>query len=132
MTRMALTATLVCLASWAGLAIGAGNVGLQQAVSDGPLTLLEHPLAVILSAVLAFIVTVALTTGASLAARDGPPLVGAVLVGDAIGAVVIAPILIGELQVRDAPTVFVVLATLGLQPVAVASARLVHQRMART
>ncbi len=38
--------------------------------------------------------------------------------GDIIGAVVLAPILIGELEVIHAPVVFASITALGLQPVA--------------
>jgi len=128
MTRTVVTATLVCLASWVGLAIGAGNVGLQRAVSAGPLTLLEQPLAVVLSTGLAFAATAVLTEIPVATRSDLRSLIGAVLLGDAVGALVIAPVAIGELEVRDAPVVFVVLATLGLQPVAVDLARQARRR----
>ena len=40
------------------------------------------------------------------------------LAGDLIGAVVLAPIAIGELEVIHAPLVFVAITALGLQPLA--------------
>jgi len=51
--RLAITAALVCAASWIGLLIGAGNIGLQRSVAVSPLTLFELPLALVLSAALA-------------------------------------------------------------------------------
>lgn len=130
MIHMVVVATLVCLASWAGIAVGAGNVGLQRSVSMGPLTLLEQPLAIVLSTGLAFATTLALTSGRDVSRTDRWPLVAAVLVGDAIGALILAPVLIGELALRDAPVVFVVLATLGLQPIAVVVGRQARRRVA--
>ena len=128
MIRTAATATLVCLASWVGLAVGAGNVGLQRTISTGPSALLESPLAIVLSTSLAFATAIALSRGRGDARADRWILVGAVLVGDAIGAVVIAPALIGELEVANAPVVFAVLATLGLQPLAAALGATVASR----
>ncbi len=52
--RIAAVAALACVASWIGLLIGAGNVGLQRSVAVSPLTLLELPLALGLSSALAF------------------------------------------------------------------------------
>jgi hypothetical protein len=114
--RTAFTAALVCIASWIGLQVGAGNVGLQRAVAIGPLTLLEVPLALALAAALA-LVTAWLPGRLDRAKAPSPirVLVG-VLVGDAIGAVVLAPVLVGELEVIHAPVVFVAVTALGLQP----------------
>jgi hypothetical protein len=128
MVRTVAIATLVCLASWLGLAVGAGNVGLQRTISAGPLALLESPLAVVLSTALAFAVTVALRGSERDTRTSAWALVGAVLIGDAIGAVVLAPALIGELEIGHAPVVFVVLATLGLQPLAVGAGWFVRRR----
>lgn len=116
--RIAAVSSLVCVASWIGLLIGAGNVGLQRSVAIGPLTLLELPLALGLATVLAFL-------AAWLPARFGPtsafsplPLVGGVVAGDLIGAVILAPYLVGELEVIHAPVVFAAITALGLQPLA--------------
>ena len=111
--RTAATATLVCIASWFGLLLGAGNVGLQRSVGIGPLTLLEAPLALTFSAGLAL-------GAAWLGGGGSNPLriLIAVLAGDLIGAVLLAPFLVGELEIIHAPTVFVALSALGLQPLA--------------
>ena len=116
--RIAAVSSLVCTASWIGLLIGAGNVGLQRSVAVSPLTLLELPLALGLAAVLAFL-------AAWLPARMGSasqlaplPLVGGVLVGDVIGAVILAPFLVGELEIIHAPVVFAAITALGMQPLA--------------
>ena len=116
--RIAAVAALACVASWIGLLIGAGNVGLQRSVAVSPLTLLELPLALGMASVLAFI---AASLPGLIDRRFVPapvPLVGGVLVGDVIGAAVLAPILIGELEVIHAPVVFASLSALGLQPLA--------------
>ena len=116
--RLAAVSSLVCVASWIGLLVGAGNVGLQRSVAVGPLTLLELPLALGLAGALAFL-------AAWLPARFGPtaaiapvPLVGGVVAGDLIGAVILAPLLVGELEVIHAPVVFAAITALGLQPLA--------------
>lgn len=116
--RIAPVSSLVCVASWIGLLMGAGNVGLQRSVAVGPLTLLELPLAVGLAAALAFL-------AAWLPARFGPTpalsplaLLGGVVAGDLIGAVILAPFLVGELEVIHAPVVFAAITALGLQPLA--------------
>jgi hypothetical protein len=116
--RIAFTAALVCVASWVGLQVGAGNVGLQRSVAIGPLTLLEVPLALALAVALALVA--AWLPGRLDRAKASSPIrvLAGVLVGDAIGAVVLAPVLIGELEVTHAPVVFVAITALGLQPVA--------------
>ena len=116
--RLAITAALVCAVSWIGLLIGAGNIGLQRSVAISPLTLFELPLALVLSAALAF-VTAALPGWLDRSSAPAPGrLVGGVLIGDILGAVVLAPILIGELEVIHAPVVFASITALGLQPLA--------------
>ena len=113
---------MVCLFSWLGLLVGAGNVGLQRSVAIGPVTLLEVPIALVLAAVLAFVASFVLSR---LAAEPRPlhPLrvMAWVLVGDLIGAALLAPLAIGELEVIHAPTVFAAIAALGLQPLAAAA-----------
>jgi len=111
-------AALVCVASWLGLTAGAGNVGLQRSVAVSPLTLLEVPAALALSAVLAFVTSWVLGSLDRGNAAAPIRLVGGVLVGDVIGAVVLAPILVGELELIHAPVVFAAITALGLQPVA--------------
>lgn len=131
MIRTIAIATLVCLASWAGLAFGAGNVGLQRTILIGPWTLFEQPLAVVLPTAIAFAITFAMTGAVRATAAGSWRLITAVLLGDAFGAIVLAPILVGELEIRDAPVVFVVITILGLQPLAVAVAWLARQRATR-
>lgn len=112
--RTAATAALVCIASWIGLALGADNVGLQRSVGIGPLTLLEAPLALTFSAGLALGAAWLSGGGASSPLR----ILIAVLAGDFIGAVLVAPLLVGELEIIHAATVFVAISALGLQPLA--------------
>jgi hypothetical protein len=62
---------------------------------------------------------IAATAVCALAGRSGVsalPLLGAVLVGDLIGAALLAPILVGELELVHAPVVFVAISALSLQP----------------
>ncbi len=109
----------VCLASWLGLWSGAGYVGLSRSVAVSPLTLLEVPMALVLAAALAFAVALGL---ARLAGGTRPlQLVAWVLVGDLIGAAVLAPMAIGELEVVHAPVVFAAITALGMQPLAAAA-----------
>jgi len=112
------SAAAVCVASWLGLFLGAGNVCLQRSVSIGPLTLFEHPLAIALATGMAFVIALA----AAALRGSGQPrplsLVAAVLLGDAIGALILAPLAVGELTPLHAPVVFGVLAVVGLQPIA--------------
>jgi len=112
--RTVLAAGATCMASWLGLLIGAGNVGLQRSVAVSPATLLEVPLALVLAGGAALLIGFA--AGRSRVAAL--PLLGAVLVGDLIGAAVIAPLAVGELEIVHAPTVFVAITALGLQPIA--------------
>jgi hypothetical protein len=101
-------------------------MGLQRSVSLGPHTLFERPLAVLLSVGLAFMGSGAIRS----ITRGSDPvwLVAAVLVGDVIGAAILAPIAVGELELVHAPTVFVVLTVLGLQPLAAFSGAWLAQR----
>lgn len=112
----------ICIASWLGLLFGAGNVGLQRSVAIGPVTLLEVPVALLLAATLAFVSAFVLSP---LAAKPRPlhslKVVAWVLVGDLIGAVLLAPLAIGELEVIHAPTVFAAITALGLQPLMAAA-----------
>ena len=115
--KLAIASGLVCVMSWVALALAAGNEGLQRSVSSaGPLTLLERPIAILVPA------AVALAAAALLARSIAPvrptQMLKWVLVGDAVGSIVIAPVLIGELNPLNAPITFVVLAVLGTQPLA--------------
>lgn len=129
--RTVVGAGLVCLASWIGLFLGAGNVGLQRSVSVGPGTLIEHPVGLVLAAVLAFVVALALTWVTGPSRKNALRLVAAVLIGDALGSLVLAPVAVGELTVLNAPVVFVALTALGLQPLATFLGAMAH-RMLRT
>jgi hypothetical protein len=110
--RTVIAAIAICVVSWLGLLIGAGNVGLQRSVAVSPTTLLEVPAALALAAGAAVLI-------GTLAGRNGVaplPLLAVVLVGDLIGAAVLAPLAVGELELVHAPVVFVAIAALGLQP----------------
>lgn len=107
--------TMVCAASWVMFAVGAGGVGLQRAVSKGPLLLLwEHPMAVPLLVGAAFLVSYSL-------ARWLLPRITAihaaawVFAGDLFGSIVLAPVLVGELEPIHAPIVFATISFFGLQ-----------------
>jgi hypothetical protein len=114
--RAAAIGAVVCLASWLGLWAGAGYIGLSRSVAVNPLTLLEVPMALVLASALAFVAAL----GLSHLARGTRPLhlVAWVLVGDLIGAAVLAPLAIGELKVVHAPVVFAAISALGMQPLA--------------
>jgi hypothetical protein len=116
--RIAAVAALACVASWIGLAIGAGNVGLQRSVAVSPLTLLEVPLGLGLASITAFGATwlPSRLAGSRVASPIG--VLAGVIAGDVLGAVVLAPILIGELEVIHAPVLFAAITALGLQPAA--------------
>lgn len=116
--RTAIVATGVCLVSWGGLVLGAGNVGLQRSVAVGPGTLFEVPLALILAAALAFLAAFALLVLARTPQIVPWHLVVAVIVGDIVGAIVLAPLAVGELTPLNAPIVFLALTALGAQPMA--------------
>jgi len=116
--RTAIVATGVCLVSWGGLFLGAGNVGLQRSVAVGPGTLVEVPLALILAAALAFLAAFALLVLARTPQIVPWHLVVAVIVGDIVGALILAPLAVGELTPLNAPIVFLALAALGAQPMA--------------
>ena len=116
--RTAITAALVCAASWLGLWIGAGWIGLSRSVAVSPLTLVEVPLGLLFAATAAFVIAGLPRRLDRKSTPDPIRLVAAVLIGDVVGAVVLAPILIGELEVMHAPVVFASITALGLQPVA--------------
>src|SRR3990170_3822437 len=117
--RAAAIGAVVCLVSWLGLWAGAGYVGLSRSVSVSPTTLFEVPIALVLASALAFVSAFGLTR----LARGTLPLqlVAWVLVGDLIGAAVLAPLAVGELEVIHAPVVFAAISALGLQPLAAAA-----------
>ena len=107
---------LVCVATWLGLAVGAGYVGLSRSVSVGAATLVEHPAALVAVAVIGVTSSFAVTRAFRL--RPLLLLLG-VLIGDAFAADVLAPIAIGELEVSTGVPVFLAITVAGLQPAAV-------------
>lgn len=115
--RSVVTAAAVCVTSWIGLLIGAGNVGLQRSVAVGSLTLFEAPAALVLAFVTSLAVALLL---APVGSRWPLTVAGIVLIGDLIGSTVLAPLAVGELSVLDAHLVFVPLTALGLQPLGAA------------
>ncbi len=116
--RTAIVATGVCLVSWGGLFLGAGNVGLQRSVAVGPGTLVEVPLGLILAAAMAFLAAFTLLVLARTPQIVPWHLVVAVIIGDMVGALILAPLAVGELTPLNAPIVFLALAALGAQPMA--------------
>ena len=116
--RTAITAALVCAASWIGLWLGAGWIGLSRSVAVSPLTLVEVPLALGFAAIAAFVIAWLPGRLDRKSGLDPLRLVAAVLVGDVIGAAVLAPFVIGELEVFHAPIIFASITALGLQPLA--------------
>jgi hypothetical protein len=116
--RTAIIAALACVVSWIGLWIGAGYIGLSRSVAVSPLTLVEVPLALAVASAVAFVI--AWLPGRLDPASAPRPawLLGGVLIGDVFGAAVLAPLLIGELEVIHAPIVFAAITALGLQPLA--------------
>lgn len=106
---------VVCLASWLALAVGAGDVGLQRSISRGATSLFETPTAVI------FVALVAAVGAGALAGmlRTSPTrLLVAVLIGDLVAGLVLAPLAVGELEPIHAPLVFAAVSVLGVQPAA--------------
>jgi len=116
--RTVAVATLACVASWIGLWIGAGWIGLSRSVAVSPLTLVEVPLGLLFAVIAAFVIGWLPGRLDRKSAPDPIRMVAAVLIGDIIGAAVLAPVLIGELEVVHAPIVFASITALGLQPVA--------------
>jgi hypothetical protein len=107
---------LVCVATWLGLAVGAGYVGLSRSVSVGVMTLVENPAALVAVAVIG--VTSSFSVTRAFRLRPLLLLLG-VLIGDAFAAEVLAPIAIGELEVSTGVPVFLAITVAGLQPAAV-------------
>ena len=110
---------IVCIASWAGFAIGARDVGLQQSISRDPVFFATtYPLAIVVSLAAAF------TTALILARMQRAPrsfaLYGAlaVLSGDVVASFLVAPVVIGELEVQHGLIVLLAISQLGLQVVA--------------
>lgn len=110
---------VVCLSSWVGLLVGAGNVGLQQSLSLDPVGFTaSYPLAVALCVAAAF-ATAFLFARLTQTPRSFA-LVGAlaVLLGDAVASFTAAPAMVGELEVRHGFIVLIAISLYGMQVVA--------------
>lgn len=110
---------IVCIASWAGLAIGAGNVGLQQSVSRDPVFFATtYPLAIALSLAAAF--TVAFVFARTQRTPRAFALIGAlaVLLGDVLASFLVAPALVGELELEHGFIVLLAISLYGSQIIA--------------
>ncbi|CAN5835316.1 hypothetical protein BH20CHL8_BH20CHL8_04830 [soil metagenome] len=117
--RAAIFGVCVCLSSWIGLLVGAGNVGLQRAVTSGPgVLIVEHPLAVPLLLGTAFFVAFGFARVWRESSRRAVALAAAVVVGDLVGSFILAPLAVGELEVAHGPRVFLVISFFGAQIVA--------------
>jgi hypothetical protein len=117
--RAAVFGVFVCAASWIGLLVGAGNVGLQRAVTSGPYILLGgHPFAVPLLVGSAFLVAFVLARAWKGSRRFAVAGGVAVLIGDLVGAFLLAPLAVGELEIGHGPVVFVILSFYGQQVIA--------------
>jgi hypothetical protein len=108
--------SLVALASWVALAVGAGNVGLQRSISIGAWTLFtEHPIAVGLSLGASALTCLVVAFGLRLGTGDAAPMLATLAVLDMVAGLVLAPLAIGELEPIHAPLVFASVSLLGLQ-----------------
>ena len=115
LSRMVAGGAAVCLATWFALAAAAGNVGLQRSISKGGVTLFELPSVLVLVALVAIAVAFVAAKRLDLTA---PQLVVAVLVGDLVAGLVLAPLAVGELEPNHAPLAFAAVSVMGVQPVA--------------
>ncbi|MDQ3555013.1 MAG: hypothetical protein M3395_11520, partial [Chloroflexota bacterium] len=107
---------LVCLASWAALAIAAGDVGLQHSVSRDPVFFaVTYPLAIALSLAAAF--TAAFTFTRIQRTPRAFALLGAlaVLLGDVVAGFLVAPVMVGELGIEHGFIVLLAISLYGLQ-----------------
>ena len=115
LSRTVAGGTAVCLATWSALAAAAGNVGLQRSISKGGITLFELPSVLVLVALVAIAVAFVAAKRLDLTA---PQLVVAILVGDLVAGLVLAPLAVGELEPNHAPLVSAAVSVMGLQPAA--------------
>lgn len=107
---------LVCIASWVGLAIGAGQVGLAHSVTRDPLFFATtYPLAILLSLTAAFVAAITFARVARTSRSFA--LTGAlmVLLGDVVASFLIAPLAIGELEFQHGFIVLSAISLYGLQ-----------------
>lgn len=105
--RALIFGVLVCLASWFALAETAGNVGLQQSVTRYQLDpvgfLAIYPLAVALSLGTAFVVAFVFARGTHAPKAFALHGAVAVLLGDLVASFIVAPVVIGELEIWHGP-----------------------------
>jgi hypothetical protein len=126
-------AVVVCLSSWLGLAVGAGNVGLQQSLRLDPMAFATaYPLAVGLSLVGAFAAAAVFAARTRKSTEFAVVVAVAVLFGDVLGSFLAAPLLIGELEPSDGGAVLLVVSLLGAQPVAAWAGAWLGARTGRT
>jgi hypothetical protein len=123
---------LLAAATYAILWLGLGNIGLQQTVSIGPEVLLTTYLpTTALVAVLGVIVGGLVAALLRFDRVEALLLAATVVLVDVVMAVIVAPILIGEITLRHTPIVLAVLAVLGFQPLAIVIGALLALTAAR-
>lgn len=110
---------IVCLASWAGLALAAGQVGLSHSVTRDPVFFATtYPLAIALSLTAAFAAAFIFAriqrTPRAFAATGA----ATVLLGDALASFVVAPVLVGELEIQHGFIVLLAVSLYGSQIIA--------------
>lgn len=116
MRRTLVAGSLIAIASWLALAVGAGNVGLQRSISIGAWTLFtEQPMAVGMSLGASALACLVLGFGLRLGTGDAAPMLATLAVLDVVAGLVLAPLAIGELEPIHAPLVFASVSLLGLQ-----------------
>ncbi len=107
---------IVCVASWSGLLVGAGDIGLQQSVSRDPVYFATtYPLAIVLSLAAAF--AAAFIFARVQRAPRAFALMGAlaVLLGDVVASFLVAPVMIGELEMEHGVIVLLAISLYGSQ-----------------
>ena len=116
--RAALAGIVPTIAAWMTLQFTLGNVGLQRSVAIGPATLLENPVAIgstlVVAGVAAHLVA---RTGSGTVSWAGP--VAASILTTVVGSAVLAPLAVGELQIGHAPVVSLVISLFGMVFVAI-------------
>lgn len=111
MFRPWLVGASVAIGSWVILLLVLGNVGLQQAVSRGPLST-DRAVGFLLIVLWSGLVGLAAATPTRPAVGAG---IAAMLLLD-VAAALVGVLLVGELGPDDLARVFVVVSALGLQP----------------
>ena len=107
---------LVAIATGLTLGLSLGNIGLQRSVAIGPGTLLERPLALVLTLAVGLGVAGLAVWGLSRGRARLSVVVASVIVCDLLASVILAPLAVGELDVDDWPAVFLVISLFGSQP----------------